>query len=399
MNLDEALTHLKNAPWLRDAAPFLNILDGRDGKARVVGGIVRDTLLGMARSSTDIDIATDLVPSEVMDRAKRAGIAAYPTGIDHGTVTLVADGISAEVTTLRQDIETDGRHARVVFGSDWEADAKRRDFTMNALYAGPDGELLDPIGGLGDCLARRVRFIGDADQRITEDRLRVYRYFRFCATHGEQKFEDVALAACERSATKLGHLSAERVGAEMLKLLEAKNCATTLHIMAKSGIIDAELISAKAIDVLAGLNVTEAANLAAVRMAVVTMAGGSVEILKQRWRLSNAMSETIEQIASAAALARGDAWFELSYRHPSLRHEAVAIAAAIDSWDEMRLAAAMSAAVRHDVISFPISGRDLVGIGFEPGPELGNALRTLEQRWIEAEGALSRAELLALARR
>lgn len=173
------LIRLKSAPWLHEAETqrLFALLDGAAGKTRAVGGIVRDTLLDRVRESGEIDFATELLPEEVMQRAAAAGVPAYPTGIEHGTVTLKLGTLLAEVTTLREDVETFGRHATVRFGTDWTRDAERRDFTMNALYVGQDGALFDPLGGVADCLEERVRFIGDADQRIAEDRLRVYRFF------------------------------------------------------------------------------------------------------------------------------------------------------------------------------------------------------------------------------
>lgn len=392
---DEARARLKNAQWLQNAAPFLDILDGSDGKARVVGGIVRDTLLGLDRSTTDIDIATSLLPAEVIERTERAGLSAYPTGIDHGTVTLVANGVAAEVTTLRQDIETDGRHARVVFGTDWSADARRRDFTMNALYADAEGVLYDPLGGLADCLARRVRFIGDPDRRIAEDRLRVYRFFRFSATHGEQQFEDDALAACARASATLGQLSAERVGAEMLKLLDAPHCALTLEQMVAIGVLPTDIVSQQAFTALQKLEAAGIENGVVSRLAILGSCGANVNALKQRWRLSNAISEQTEQIIAAAKLAHSGGWFELAYRFGDQRQAAIAVAAALEGWDNDRLRASLDAAMRHEPGSFPVKGSDLIARGIPAGPEIGKTLRALEQRWIKEEGAPSRDELLA----
>jgi poly(A) polymerase len=279
---DDARARLRNAAWLTKAEPFLDILDGANGRTRVVGGLVRDTLLGLDRSATDIDMASVYEPEEVMERGKRAGFAVHPTGVEHGTVTLVADGVSAEVTTLRQDIETFGRHARVKFGTDWEADARRRDFTMNALYAGHHGELFDPISGLADCLARCVRFIGDADARIAEDRLRVYRYFRFCATHGEQQFNDEALTACRRASDALDQLSAERIGAEMLKLLNAPRCVLALGHMTKMAVLGPDVMPANAFPALSRLESGEYTTSATARMAVIAAHGVSLDGLQKR---------------------------------------------------------------------------------------------------------------------
>ena len=177
MSAADAMLRLKDAAWLRapDTQRLFALLDGAGGKTRAVGGIVRDTLLGLERANAEIDFATEFEPNEVMRRAGAAGVPVYPTGIEHGTVTLRIGELVAEVTTLRQDVETDGRHARVKFGTDWRRDAERLDFTLNALYLGADGALFVPLGGVDDCLGGVVRFIGDADQRIAADQLGQYR--------------------------------------------------------------------------------------------------------------------------------------------------------------------------------------------------------------------------------
>src|SRR5690606_31456053 len=186
------------------------------------------TLLELPREDADVDLATELLPHEVMDRAQRAGVAAYPTGITHGTVTLKLGALVAEVTTLREDIETDGRHAVVTFGTSWRHDAARRDFTLNALYAGMDGTLFDPLGGLEDCLGRKVRFIGRPAQRIEEDRPRAYRSFRSSASHGNERVDPGGYTACHAAAGTLGRLAAERVGSEMRRMLRLPRVGNTL---------------------------------------------------------------------------------------------------------------------------------------------------------------------------
>src|SRR5690606_29914829 len=186
------------AEWLQreETQTLMRLLAGETGRTRAVGGIVRDTLLDRPRENTDIDLATELLPHEVTLRAERGGAIVHPTGIEHGTMTVRLGALVAEVTTLREDVETDGRRAVVRFGQDWARDAGRRDFTLNALYAGIEGDLFDPLHGLADCIAGRVRFIGDPVRRIEEDRLRVYRFFRFSASHGGEQFDPEGLAAC-----------------------------------------------------------------------------------------------------------------------------------------------------------------------------------------------------------
>src|SRR5579864_1922479 len=229
---------LEEASWL--AAPpvgrVLALLD-RDGEeARVVGGAARNALMGLAPS--DVDIATTAVPEEVMRRAAAAGVKAVPTGIDHGTVTLVVDGTPFEVTTLREDVETFGRKAKVAFGRDWKADAERRDFTMNALSISRDGVVHDYVGGLADLRANRVRFIGDPARRIAEDYLRILRFFRFHASYAHGPPDPAGLHACIVAREGLRTLSRERVRLELMKLLVAPYAVATLAAMAEAGLIE-----------------------------------------------------------------------------------------------------------------------------------------------------------------
>ena len=210
-------------------------IEGAGHQALFVGGCVRNALLG--RPVSDIDIATDADPHTVSDIAEKAGFKVAPTGIDHGTVTVIAQGIPHEVTTFRQDIETDGRRAVVAYSPHIEDDAARRDFTMNALYARRDGTVIDPLGGLPDLLARRLRFVGDADARIREDYLRILRFFRFHAIYGDPEggIDAEGLAACARHAPAISGLSAERIGAEMRKLLAAEDPAPSVAAMERAG--------------------------------------------------------------------------------------------------------------------------------------------------------------------
>ena len=227
-----------DAPWLREGAlaKLLAVLD-RDGEeARVVGGAVRNALLG--EPPGDFDIATTALPREVVRRAEAAGFKPVPTGIDHGTITVVVGGKPFEVTTLREDVETDGRHAKVAFGRDWKRDAERRDFTMNALSVGRDGTMHDHVSGLADAAARRVRFIGDPAQRIAEDYLRILRFFRFHAAYGHGAPDPDGLHACIVARAGLDTLSRERVRMEVMKLLVTPHAVATLAVMAETGLLD-----------------------------------------------------------------------------------------------------------------------------------------------------------------
>src|ERR1700704_5337679 len=226
-----------DADWLRDGAPakLLALLDSDGEEARVVGGAVRNRL--PAEPVGDVDIATTATPDEVIARVEAAGFKAVPTGIEHGTITVVAGGRPHEVTTLREDIETDGRHATVAFGRDWRRDAERRDFTMNALSVARDGTVHDHVGGLDDIRARRVRFIGNPASRIAEDYLRILRFFRFHAAYGEGAPDAAGLAACIAARGELATLSRERVRAELLKLFVAKHAVSALAVMAETGLL------------------------------------------------------------------------------------------------------------------------------------------------------------------
>ncbi|HWJ88591.1 MAG TPA: CCA tRNA nucleotidyltransferase [Pelagibacterium sp.] len=396
MTREVALARLAGAEWLDKVRPVFDCLGG-GGLTRAVGGIVRDTLIGRVRDVADIDMATVLLPDEVAARGAAAGFAVHHTGVAHGTVTLVHGGQPVEVTTLRRDVETFGRHASVAFGTDWAEDARRRDFTMNALYCGPRGDLFDPLGGLNDCLAGRVRFIGDPDERIAEDRLRVYRYFRFAVSHGGERFEVPALAACARAVGTLDILSAERVGSEMMRLLAAPNCARTLETMREVGVLDGSLFSDSALTNLRALETGEGSIEAATRLAMVAVSGGDVGALRAAWRLSNATMARIAAIEAAAEMARGDRWSELAYRQPDAAEAGIAVTAAVEGEAFSWIEEAREAVTARRGRSFPITGKDLIGLGLASGPALGTLLHRLETAWIESDGALDREQLLEMA--
>lgn len=382
---------LPKAEWLARAETqaIFAALDGRDGRTRAVGGIVRDTLMDRLRPESDIDMATELLPVAVMQRAKAAGIDAYPTGIDHGTVTLRLGETTVEVTTLRRDVETDGRHAQVQFGTDWVEDAKRRDFTLNALYCGFDGAMFDPLNGAGDALNNRVRFIGNAAERIAEDGLRVYRFFRLSASHAGEKLDAEGLAACQQAVDRLGHLSAERVGSEMLRMLGLPKIALTIAVMNEIGLLTLshdELAAVLRYEVLGGQN-------PAARLALIS--GGNIDALQANWRLSNAISETAKNVRNASALMAGDKIALGAYRFREDAIEGLATAAAQQNWPRDRLMEAARELGRLPNPDFPIAGRDILAAGMKPGPEVGAALARLETAWIDSAFSLSKDELLA----
>lgn len=393
MTRETALARLAEAKWLERVRPVFDCLGG-GGLTRAVGGIVRDTLIGRVRDVADIDMATVLLPDEVVERGAASGLAVHPTGIDHGTVTLVYNGQPVEVTTLRRDVETFGRHANVAFGTDWVEDARRRDFTMNALYCGPMGNLFDPLGGLDDCLAGRVRFIGDPDERIAEDRLRVYRYFRFAASHGGERFEVPALAACARAADTLNILSAERVGLEMMRLLAAPKCARTLETMREVGVLDGSLFSTSVLTRLRALERGGAVD-ATTRLAIVAASGGDLDVVRTSWRLSNAVMSRIAAISEAADIAGRERWSELAYRQPDAADAGIAVAAAMQGKPTSWTKKAQEAVNARQGRTFPLKGKDLLDIA--TGPALGALLHRLEAAWIESDGAFDRRRLLEMA--
>jgi len=387
-----ALGRLAQADWL--ALPgtrlIMSLLDGETGGTRAVGGIVRDTLLGLPRASTDLDLATQLRPDEVMARAEAAGLGAYPTGIAHGTVTLRHEGLVAEVTTLREDIETDGRHAVVRFGTDWARDAARRDFTLNALYADMDGTLFDPLDGLADCLEGRVRFIGDADQRIAEDRLRVLRFFRFSASHGGERLDPEGLAAAQRAARDLGSVSAERIGAEMKRMLGLPRIAVTLKAMSDCGVV---MLAAESVDLIrAHERRSWRPNLPS-RLALV-LVHDAADRLKHQWRLSNDELDTSLAILRAARLLEEFQLHEAAYRYPAALSDAVEVAATLAGWTNAGRQAVLEQLQSVTVPRLPVSGADLIDLGIRPGPALGRELERIERLWIESGFSLDRKTLL-----
>ncbi|MDB5541408.1 MAG: tRNA nucleotidyltransferase [Devosia sp.] len=387
---------LRRAEWLMrpETQRIIALLDGAGGRTRAVGGIVRDTLLELPRDASDIDLATELLPEEVTLRAKRAGLSVYPTGIEHGTVTLMLDTLTAEVTTLREDVETDGRHAVVRFGTDWKRDAMRRDFTLNALYADMDGSLYDPLHGIEDCLARKVRFIGRPAERIAEDRLRVYRFFRFSASHAGEELDRDGLAACRAAADTLGNLAAERVGAEMRRMLALPRVANTLKAMREAEILP---VAEQAVRLLHAYERRVRKPEYSARLAILIAELGA-DRLQAMWRLSNDEIRTAEMILTAARLISDFRLNEAAYRLPGALADGIEVAATLSNWGDAGKLAVIEQLGRLDVPRFPIGGNDLVGLGMVPGRALGRELERLEQAWIESGFVLDRQALLGMAR-
>jgi len=384
---------LKNAAWLHDQATqkIFEILDGENKKTRAVGGIVRDTIMGRNGEKTDIDFATEILPNEVMERAKKANIAYYPTGIEHGTITLRIGKKTFEVTTLRQDKKTDGRHAEVSFGTDWLVDAKRRDFTINALYLDMSGELFDPLNGLEDCLTFRVKFIGKADNRIKEDKLRVYRFFRFSASHGEQNFDAMGLRACKKFANDLGEISAERIGAEMLKILSLKQAAKTLKIMSGAGVF---LLEEKILKQFFLYEEFCEYPKTTARLALISTQF-TLNKLQKIWRLSNAQKGAISAYIKAADLVQKNQLNELVYRYADIKENIAPFAAALFGLQKQNMEKLSKKLSLLFAPPFPISGKDLMAKNFTPSPALGLELKKLEREWLKSDFKLTKDELLA----
>ncbi|MCP8937001.1 CCA tRNA nucleotidyltransferase [Alsobacter sp. SYSU M60028] len=371
---------------------ILALLD-RDGEqARVVGGAVRNALLGLAPG--DIDIATTALPEEVTRRARAAGIRAVPTGIEHGTVTLVIAHHPFEVTTLREDVETDGRRAVVAFGRDFSHDARRRDFTMNALYARADGTVEDHIGGLADIEARRVRFIGDPETRIREDYLRILRLFRFHSHYGHGEIDRPALTAAVRLRAGLSRLSAERIRNELLKLLVTRRAAETLALVAGSGFLDRILAGVGDAAALAALAPHEAAHDPILRLAAVAVrTREDAERLHARLRLSNAEGARLALVARLLEHLheRFDGLDRARLRELAFRHGAQPVRDALTVEAARRRAlpwpaalAEAAGALDEPLPASPFSGAAVMALGVPRGPRVGAVLERARTLWIAA---------------
>jgi poly(A) polymerase len=400
---------LPDAGWF--AAPplarALAVLDCDGEEARVVGGAARNALMGLPLS--DIDIATTAIPEEVVRRAAAAGLKTVPTGIDHGTVTLIVDGTPFEVTTLREDVETFGRKAKVAFGRDWKTDAERRDFTMNALSISRGGVVHDYVGGLADLKARRVRFIGDPARRIAEDYLRILRFFRFHASYAHGPPDAAGVHACIAAREGLRTLSRERVRIELMKLMVAPFAVPTLAVMAEAGLIEMLLGGVPLLASFANMIKGEAAIGAApdaVRRlgALGALVTEDAERLWQKLRLFNTENERLRAMTEhwrrvSPALGEAGARALLYRLGPTHYVDCVLLgwarspqSAADPAWREMATLPSRWAAPR-----FPLHAADFISRGVARGPALGDALRAAEQAWIAAGFPQDRVALGSIA--
>ncbi|MGR3662037.1 MAG: CCA tRNA nucleotidyltransferase [Paracoccaceae bacterium] len=365
----------------------MTMLTSAGFQAYFVGGCVRNALLGVAVN--DVDIATDALPQKVMALAKVAGLNAIPTGIDHGTITVVSDGVPFEITTFRRDIETDGRRAVVAFSTDINDDALRRDFTMNALYADANGNISDPLGGLKDLKARKIRFVDDADARIKEDYLRSLRYFRFHAWYGDPDagMDAEALAAIAANLQGLDTLSKERVGSEMKKLLSAPDPAPSIGAMAQSGVL-MQLLPGADPQYLAPLAHLDA-ELSADPIRRLAVLGGKDVV--DKLRLSRDESRRLNLLRQE--IANPEPVAALAYRHGAQAAANIELLRA--AIFERPVAANLSADLdRGAAAQFPVKAADLMPD--LQGPKLGQRLKSLETRWIESNFRLTKQQLLAV---
>ncbi len=370
-----------------DAPGIPRLFDALAAPAYFVGGCVRNALLGAG--ATDIDLATPLPPDAVSDRLAKAGIKVVPTGVEHGTVTAVLAGAAYEVTTFRADVETDGRRAVVRFTEEMAEDAARRDFTMNALYADRAGGVIDPLGGLPDLRARRVRFIGRPADRIREDYLRILRFFRFSAVYAGRGIEPEGLAACAALADGVGRLAKERIGAEMRKLLAAPDPSAALAAMAQSGVLARVLPTAQTAAFPALVAMERAAGVAPdwlTRLALLEAAGAVTAL-----RLSRAEARSLETLDALVRAADPPALAAEAASPEAARAAALLRAARFgDPLPEDLEAQILRGATAH----FPLQAKDLIALGWAPGPALGQALVAARDDWRRSGFVLSKAALI-----
>ena len=399
---------LENAPWLKagPAARVLTLLNADGEEARVVGGAVRNALLGLPIG--DIDIATTALPEEVTRRAKAAGIKSVPTGIEHGTVTLIVDAQPFEVTTLREDTETFGRRAKVAFGRDWVRDAERRDFTINGLSVDAQGCVHDYVGGLDDIATRRVRFIGEPEKRIAEDYLRILRFFRIHAAYGAGEPDREGYLACIAGRAGLANLSAERIRVEILKLMIAGGAVGSVQAMVEGGLslpifggvaYTGPFAALIAIEHALALAPDPIRRLGALAVAVTEDA----RRLASRLRLTNAETKALDSM--------GHRWWRLGgmdearakrrlYRLGEERYRdrlMLAWARSADASDAASWRELASLPARWTAPKFPLKAADFIARGMAQGAELGQVLALAEDAWLAAEFPLDRASLDAIA--
>lgn len=385
----KTLPSLSKAAWLNEPRlqAVMRVITQAGGEVRVAGGAIRNSLLGVPIS--DVDLATTMLPEDVMRVCKAAGFAVHPTGLAHGTVTVVNKGQPFEVTTLRLDVETDGRRAVVAFTDDWQEDALRRDFTINAMYCDTVGKIYDFTNGYTDVLRKRVKFVGAASGRIKEDYLRILRFFRFHARFGKGAPDKAGLAACVKLKSGLKKISAERIHSEMIKLLVAPRAIETLKIMAASSVLKTILPYTDEWRVI--IRLPEDSLL---RLFILAKKPNE---LKDRLRLSSSEALRISNLIAAP---------ELSPKFSQPEQRALLYQIGVATWlDAVHVAWARSHAKlpwqalldlpkRWPIPKFPVTGKDLLAAGVQSGPTMGDVLQQLEDWWVASDFAPTREELL-----
>lgn len=399
---------LGDAPWLQSGATahVLDLLNGQGEEARVVGGAVRNALMGLPTG--DIDIATTAQPEEVVRRARAAGIKSIPTGIEHGTVTLVVGGEPFEITTLREDVETYGRKAKVAFGRDWARDAQRRDFTINGLSVSFDGVVHDHVGGLADIDVRRVRFIGDPDRRIAEDYLRILRFFRIHAAYGAGEAGSAGVKACIRGRDGLADLSAERIRMEMLKLVVADGALSAVTTMSEGGLL---------LKILGGVSYPRAF---AAMLRAEALAGREPDPMLRLGALAVAVPEDAKRLGLRLRLTRneikaldsmGHRWWRVAgtdeptakrrlYRLGEARYRDRAMLAWARAGHAMRQEQWRSLVTLPDRWTppkFPLKAADFIALGIAEGPALGHVIKLAEDAWLARDFPEDAGALTAIA--
>ena len=372
-----------------------NLAKSAGAEARLVGGAVRDHLLGLP--VFDVDMAVNLPVLSLIEPAKSAGLSVYETGLDHGTITLAKDGHQLELTQLRVDLETDGRHALVALSDDWDEDAKRRDFTVNALYLDETGQLFDPTGGLSDLQEQQLRFIGDAPARLAEDYLRLLRGFRFLATKSGFKFAADYSTAITHALPGLAQLSVERVTDEWCRWLDGKAALSVLKSADEMGVLD-QLFGQP----LAFIPPEEVFNKLDRWARMVALFGHETsQLAAQSLRLSKADQKTMDQLSRCYQPAlfdqlSGPKWQQAAYHlvQPETAYRLSALSAQTLPKNNR-----LAALITYEPPAFPISGADLIEAGMAPGPEVGATLRALEKSWLDADFTLSKTALLEEAAR
>jgi poly(A) polymerase len=387
-------------PWMVEPATLavLRALAAGGAEARFVGGSVRDALLGQRIG--DIDIATSVSPERVVELLEKARIKVVPTGLDHGTVTAIVPPRHFEITTLRRDVETYGRRARVAFDADWAADAARRDFTINAMFLDPDGTIHDPVGGLPDLRARRIRFVGDPATRIAEDVLRLLRYYRFEARFGTGNGDAQARAACRAAAHLLPTLSGERVQQELIKLLETPDPLAGLQMMQDDGVLAVAVPEARHLDRLRRLMLIEGTADPLLRLAaLIEVDGEGAVALAARLRFSNVWRDRLRGLSPPRPIdPQGVVRTQRRalYRLGVERYRDVAVLIAAEGgMSRNRLTELLDLARGWTPPVFPLAGRDVIALGIPAGERVGRLLSAVHDWWEEGDFTADRAACLA----